>query len=142
MTATQQTKQGIILLLVFILLLQTTNATLTTETEKNTESTIHEEIVNDQTINFMLGTREALEAEQATEEENAKETESTKKITELTGKVIGDNTVVRISGYDVTDLSKEAESTETENEEIDKTTTQKAEEPTTFFGKIVRFLFG
>ncbi len=97
------------------------------ETEKK-ESSIKKEIIGDQTINFLLGTREQLSAEQETE---------------IVGSVIQDNTIVRINGYDVTKqgITSEEEIQQKEQQKSDEESGEGTEE-NEFFAKLWLFLFG
>ena len=97
------------------------------ETEKK-ESSIKKEIIGYQTINFLLGTREQLSAEQETE---------------IVGSVIQDNTIVRINGYDVTKqgITSEEEIQQKEQQKSDEERGEGTEE-NEFFAKLWLFLFG
>ncbi len=103
------------------------------------ESAVQQEIIGEQTVNFLLGTRADLEAENAAQtaeagsEENAKETD-------ITANAINDNTVVKINGYDVTGLDAGVK-TETSQTQAN-TETAKSTESLGIVARIFQFLFG
>lgn len=97
--------------------------------EKSKETEIKEETIGEKIILFYFGDKEEAEIEEAEDtetEENAQ-------------KEVGDNTVVRVNGYDVTGLSVAVEDTK------EQTITQSTEENTEtkgFFSKILSWMFG
>ena len=102
-------------------------------TEK--DSAVQQEVINGETVNFLLGTRADLETQagEASDETSATETQ-------LVGEVINDNTVVKINGYDVTGVDMRT-SAEEEIETSTKETTKSSDE-IGIISKIFRFLFG
>ena len=91
--------------------------------EKETE--IKQEVIGETVVQFYFGEKE----EQGTE---------ISEVEEENEKTIGDNTIVRISGYDVTGLAIDAQ----DEEEQTSTTTENKEESKGIFSKIFSWMFG
>ncbi len=97
--------------------------------EEEEETEIKQEIIGEKVVQFYFET--AQEEQEETESDAQKET---------TEKTIGDNTVVRISGYDVTGLSIDAKDDE---EKTGTTSSQDAQqEEKGIFAKILSWIFG
>ncbi len=99
--------------------------------EEEKETKIEQEIIGEKVVQFYFGTPE-------------EQTESTEEVEEQedTEKTIGDNTVVRISGYDVTGLSisaKDDKKTVTISREEDAKSKQESKG---IFSKILSWIFG
>lgn len=109
------------------------------------ENAVQQEVISGQTVHFLLGTRVDLEAEQQ------KTSDNTDEATNQEGeKVINDNTVVKINGYDVTGVdsgtttgtSTAGEATQAETTKTNAEETAKSTEDIGFLSRIFRFLFG
>lgn len=108
------------------------------EQTKAKESAVQQEIIGEQTVNFLLGTRLDLEAENIAQAETNGEENAQKN--NLIGNAINDNTRVKINGYDVTGLDvREKTSTQIKEESSE---TIKNNDDIGIFAKIVRFIFG
>lgn len=100
---------------------------LNDDDEEQTE--IKEEVIGETVVQFYFGTPEEEQTEKT--QENDEE--------EISQKIIGDNTVVRINGYDVTGLSIDAK----EDEEKSTTSLQDTQsEEKGIFAKIFSWIFG
>ncbi len=93
------------------------------------ESEIKQEVVGEKVVLFYFGTPEGEQTKVLQDVEEQEETEKT----------IGDNTVVRISGYDVTGLSIDAKDDE---EQTSTTTTEEPEVSKGILAKILSWIFG
>ncbi|MBI5002538.1 hypothetical protein HZC31_04075 [Candidatus Woesearchaeota archaeon] len=91
--------------------------------EEEKESEIKEEIIGETVVQFYFGDKEETE---------------TGEVEEVAMKEVGDSTVVRISGYDVTGLSIDAK----DNEEQTSTTTEEPKESKGILAKIFSWIFG
>ena len=92
--------------------------------DEKEKTEIQEEIIGETVVQFYFGEKE--------EETEISEVE------EIAVKEVGDNTVVRISGYDVTGLSIDAKDSEKQT----STTTEKIEDKKGIFSKILSWIFG
>src|SRR3989338_2871675 len=92
--------------------------------DEEEETEIQEEIIGETVVQFYFGEKE--------EETEISEVEET------AVKEVGDNTVVRISGYDVTGLSIDAK----DNEEQTSITTEEPKESKGILAKIFSWIFG
>lgn len=93
------------------------------------ETKIQQEVIGDKIVEFYF---ETAQEEQEKAESDAQE--------ETTEKIIGDNTVVRISGYDVTGLSIDAKDDEKQLATTSSQDTQQEEKG--IFAKILLWIFG
>ena len=93
--------------------------------EEEEETEIQEEIIGETVVQFYFGDKEEQETEISEVEETAV-------------REVGDNTVVRISGYDVTGLSIDAK----DNEEQTSITTEEPKESKGILAKIFSWIFG